>query len=181
MESMKNLFSIGNSVSIFFAALLFISIICIFLFDNDSIAPYQSKGDIPLIELNDFVAYEISKDEVKAKLSAKNAKRFAKYEELNEVVLDKTSQNINDKITAKKAIKRENIIYFDDGVQNIRDNYEIYSQKATYDIDSKLISGRDKFYIQSKFERIDGENIEYDAKSGVLKAKNVKAILKPKQ
>ncbi|MDE6886627.1 MAG: hypothetical protein K2P17_06285 [Helicobacteraceae bacterium] len=178
---MKSLLNIGNSVSLFFILLLISCIIIIFSFDKSATLTYNTIGEIPLIEINDFTAYEITKDALNTKITAKNAKRFDNYEEMSNIELEKKSNQILDKLTAPTALKKENIIYFDNGVKNLRDDFEMFSTKAIYHIDSKIINGNGNFHITSPSQNIIGQNIYYDMQSGNIKAINIQAKLKPKE
>ena len=129
---MKNLFNIGNSVSLFIAFLLFLGIVVIFSFDKNAVSPYVNPGDIPKIELNNFTIYQIDNENLLTKMHAQNAKQFEKFEEFSDVVLERLNNNIIDTITTKKAIKKDDAIFFDEGVNDNRDGYDLYSTKGIY-------------------------------------------------
>lgn len=175
---MKNLLNIGNSVSVFFFFLLILSIIIIFLFDKNIISPYVSPIDIPKVELNNFTIYQINTENLLIKLNAKNAKQFDKFEELNDVVLERQNVGVLDTITAPLAIKKDDMIIFDEGVHYLRLGYDLYSTKGVYYITDNIMEGEGNFFIKGNFQNIIGNNIYYDAKNGITKADNVNAKLK---
>lgn len=177
---MKNLLNIGNSVSLFFVFLLFVSIVIIFSFDKDTVMPHVNVGDIPKIELNNFTIYQINNENLLTKLYARNAKQFDKFEEFSDVILERLNNDIIDKMATKSAIKKDNVIFFDDGVNNSRDGYDLYSTKGVYHIDKNILEGNGFFSINGNFQDIKGDNIYYDANTGLLSAKNINAKLNVK-
>ena len=174
---MKNLLNIGNSVSLFFIFLLFVSVVVIFSFDKNEVVPYMNPGDIPKIELNNFTIYQIDKDNLLTKLHARNAKQFEKFEEFSDVVLERLNNNIIDRLTTSNAIKKDNAIFFDEGVNNNRDGYDMYSTRAVYFIDRNTLEGSGFFRINGNFQDIKGDDVYYDGKTGVVFAKNIQAKL----
>lgn len=174
------IFGIANSVSMFFIALLAVSIIIVPSFDVSHTPPRFTKSTMPKIEINNFTAFEVTQDALISKLTAKNGKQFenenkATIEELSDIVVERNSDAF-DTLSAKSARKIGDNIYFDNGVKNLRDGYEMYSRIATYNLQSKALNGKDDFYIKSKFEDIKGENISYE--SGIIKAQNITAKIK---
>lgn len=178
---MKNFLNVGNSVSLFFVFLLILSVIIIFSFDKNIVTPYVSPGDIPKIELNNFTIYQINNENLLMKLYAKNAKQFDKFDEFSDVLLERLNNNIIDKITAPIAIRKDNIIFFDQGVNDFRDGYDIYTTKGIYHIDKNIMEGEGSFSIKGNFQNIIGEDIYYDAEHGITKAKNIQAKLSTKK
>ena len=178
---MKNLLNIGNSVSLFFTFLLLLSIVVIFSFDKNAVTPYVSPGDIPKIELNNFTIYQISSENLLTRLYAQNAKQFDKFEEFSDVVLERLNNNIIDTITTKSAIKKDNAIFFDNGVNDNRDGYNLYSKKGVYHIDKNTLEGKGFFSINGNFQDIKGDDIYYDANTGLISAKNINAKLNVKK
>ena len=175
---MKNLLNIGNSVSFFFIFLLIFSVIAIFSFDNNRTTSYLNPIDVPKIEFNNFTIYQINNENLLTKLQAKNAKQFDKFEEFNDVVLERLNKNIIDKIITSNAIKKEDAIFFNNGVNNFRDGYDLHTKSGVYYIDSNILDGNGDFYIKGNFQDIKGEDIYYDANKGIITAKNINAKLK---
>lgn len=175
-----SVFNTANSVPIFFIA-LFVGSIAILLSFNVSYTPtHAPTQQMPKIELYNFTAYEIDDKALLTKLSAKNGKQFelpnkSTIEELSDVLVERNSEAF-DTLQARKARKVGNDIYFDEGVKNVRDGYEIYSDIAIYNLQNKGIKGRDNFYIKSAFEDIKGKNISYE--NGFIKAQDIKAKIK---
>ena len=188
---MKNLFSIGNSVSLFFAGLLIFSVAIVFCFDTNRVAPHFSPNSMPKIEVNNFTAYEITADALISKLTAKNGKQFdianstkkgaknEQFEELSDITLERKGDSF-DMLKAKTAKRIGDEIFFDNGVSDVRDGYEMYSEVAHYDLKTRILQGKRNFYIKSKSEDIKGENVRYDAQNGVIKADKISAKLKLK-
>lgn len=182
---MKSLFHIGNSVSLFFTALLLLSIIIIFSFDKNAISPYASPSSVPKIEVGDFIAYEIDDTSLLSKLIGSNAKQFDSFEEItNAEFYRKSSDSTNnsgfDVLKAPTAIRKDNIIYFDNGVHSQKNGYDMYSKIAVYNVNSKLLDGKEDFSIISEFDDIKGQNLYYDSINGIARANNIKAIFKPR-
>lgn len=177
---LREKFSTANSVTIFFIALFIGSIFIVLSFSANYAPPPISTHKMPKIEIRNFTAYEIDDKALLTKLSAKQGKQFelpnkATTEELSDVIVERNSEAF-DTLHAHKARKAGDNIYFDEGVKNVRDGYEIYSDIAIYDLQTKAIKGRDDFYIKSAFEDIKGKNISYE--NGFIKAQNIKAEIK---
>lgn len=177
-----SVFTVANSVSLFFVALLLCSVIVVLSFNTDFTPPHFTKSTMPKIEINHFTAFEITQEALLSKLKAKNGKQFesenkSTIEELSDIVVERNSDTF-DVLSAKSAKKIGDNIYFDNGVKNIRNNYEAYSQSAIYHIPSKALKGSNDFYIKSPFEDIKGENFSYEG--GFIKAQNIRAKIKLK-
>ncbi len=177
---MKNLFNIGNSVSFFFISLLVFSSIAVFLFDDDKERVYLNPIDLPKIEFNNFIIYHMNNENLITKMQAKNAKQFDKFEEFNDVVLERLNNNIIDKIVTSNAIKKDNVIFFNNGVNDFRDGYDLYTKSGVYYINDNILDGDGYFYINGNFQDIKGENVYYDANNGIVTANNIHAKLKIK-
>lgn len=189
-----NLINTGNSVSLFFLLLLIFSVAIVFSFETNRTPSQFSENSMPKIEINNFTAYEITSDSLLSKLTAKNGKQFEvatksakgansakkeSFEELNDITLERKGESF-DLLKAKSAKRMGDEIFFDNGVSDLRDGYEMYSEVAHYDLKTRKLTGKEGFFIKSKSEDIKGENIRYDSQNGVIKADNIKAIIKLK-
>lgn len=187
-----NLINTGNSVSLFFAGLLCMSVVIVFCFDTNRTAPQFSPNTMPKIEINNFTAYEITQDSLISKLTAKNGKQFEitpkgnakdakkeQFEELSDITLEHKSESF-DTLKAPSAKRVGDEIFFDNGVSDVRDGYEMYSEVAHYDLKTRKLTGKNGFFIKSKSEDIRGENIRYDSLDGVIKAEKIHAKIKLK-
>ncbi len=185
-----NLINTGNSVSLFFLLLLIFSVAIVFSFETNRPIPQFSQSDMPKIEINNFTAYEITSDSLLSKLTAKNGKQFEvatkgkgatkeSFEELSDITLERKGESF-DLLKAQNAKRIGDEIFFDNGVSDLRDGYEMYSEVAHYDLKTRKLTGKEGFFIKSKSEDIKGENIRYDSQNGVIKADNIKAKIKLK-
>lgn len=183
-----NLINTGNSVSLFFLLLLVFSVAIVFSFDTNHTLPQFSENSMPKIEINNFTAYEITQNALISKLTAKNGKQFEiainttkkeQFEELSDIILEHNGETF-DLLKAQSAKKVGDEIFFDNGVSDLRDGYEMYSEVAHYDLKTRKLIGKQSFFIKSKSEDIKGENIRYDSQSGIIKADNIKAKIKLK-
>ena len=187
-----NLINTGNSVSLFFLLLLIFSVAIVFSFETNRIPPQFSENFMPKIEINNFTAYEITSDSLLSKLTAKNGKQFEvatksaksgakkeSFEELSDITLERKGESF-DLLKAQSAKRVGDEIFFDNGVSDLRDGYEMYSEVAHYDLKTRKLTGKEGFFIKSKSEDIKGENIRYDSQNGIIKADNIKAKIKLK-
>lgn len=187
-----NLINTGNSVSLFFLLLLIFSVAIVFSFETNRIPPQFSENSMPKIEINNFTAYEITSDSLLSKLTAKNGKQFEvatksaksgakkeSFEELSDITLERKGESF-DLLKAQSAKRVGDEIFFDNGVSDLRDGYEMYSEVAHYDLKTRKLTGKEGFFIKSKSEDIRGENIRYDSQNGIIKADNIKAKIKLK-
>lgn len=187
-----NLINTGNSVSLFFLLLLIFSVAIVFSFETNRTPPQFSENSMPKIEINNFTAYEITSDSLLSKLTAKNGKQFEvatksaksgakkeSFEELSDITLERKGESF-DLLKAQSAKRVGDEIFFDNGVSDLRDGYEMYSEMAHYDLKTRKLTGKEGFFIKSKSEDIKGENIRYDSQNGIIKADNIKAKIKLK-
>ena len=187
-----NLINTGNSVSLFFLLLLIFSVAIVFSFETNRTPPQFSENSMPKIEINNFTAYEITSDSLLSKLTAKNGKQFEvatksaksgakkeSFEELSDITLERKGESF-DLLKAQSAKRVGDEIFFDNGVSDLRDGYEMYSEVAHYDLKTRKLTGKEGFFIKSKSEDIRGENIRYDSQNGIIKADNIKAKIKLK-
>ena len=187
-----NLINTGNSVSLFFLLLLIFSVAIVFSFETNRTPPQFSENSMPKIEINNFTAYEITSDSLLSKLTAKNGKQFEiatksaksgakkeSFEELSDITLERKGESF-DLLKAQSAKRVGDEIFFDNGVSDLRDGYEMYSEVAHYDLKTRKLTGKEGFFIKSKSEDIKGENIRYDSQNGIIKADNIKAKIKLK-
>ncbi|MGX2982529.1 hypothetical protein [Helicobacter sp. 23-1045] len=177
---LQSKFNAGSGVTAFFIALLAISIAIVLSFDTAPHAKQIAPQKLPKIEIFNFTAYEIDKTALLTELIAKNAKQFelpdkSTQEEIFEMTLKRNGTSF-DTLYAPSARKVGDVIYFDDGVKNLRDGYEAHSDIAVYDLRSKVLKGRDNFYIKSAFEDIKGLHFNYE--NGVIQAQNIHAKIK---
>lgn len=177
---MKNSLNIGNSVSLFFIILLFVSIAIIFSFDKKVFSPYAYVSDVPKIEINNFTAYEINETTLLSKLIGSNAKQYDSFEEITNANFYRNSDDGFDTLQAPTAIRKDNIIYFDNGVNAQKNGYDIYSKIALYNVNEKILTGKGDFSIVSKFDNIKGKNLYYDFTNGIARANYINAVLKPR-
>lgn len=172
---MKNLLNIGNSITIFFFILLIASIVVIFSFNQNNNYSYDSYNNIAKLEINNFILYQISDKDLLLKLKALNAKQYDTFEEFSKVSIDRYVNNKLDTIYAYNAIKKNDILLFDNGVQDTRDEYTFYTKEGIYYIKDNVLKGKNAFEINGKEHKITGNNIFYDAKSGIIEAYDIDA------
>ena len=114
-----------------------------------------------------------------AEYLAKKGAKNEQFEELSDITLEHRGESF-DTLKAKSAKRIGDEIFFDNGVSDVREGYEMYSEVAHYDLKTRILQGKRNFYIKSKSEDIKGENVRYDAQNGVLKADKISAKLKLK-
>ncbi len=131
-------------------------------------------------ELKDFIQYDFNSSSVNFKLTSTYGEEIDNIWYLkNPIVVNDTIQSL----TSKKSIvkKSDNIEFIDDVVIVKRDGKIYNSQKAFYDIATKIVTTPDKFVIKTEnSDIINGVNMEYDADKKITKAKQVKAVFKLK-
>lgn len=181
---MKISLNIGSSVSFLFWTLLVASALGAVLFDKTTPKNAAARANLPKIELNNFTLFEIAPNGLALKLSAQNAKQFIENgaknptrEEFREVVLERNINGAMEVISAPVAVKKDAVIFFDEGARTLRGGYEMESQKATYRIDEKTLTGRGDFRILGNGQNIAGQDIFYDMGAKIIRAENITARL----
>ncbi len=130
-------------------------------------------------ELINFTQYDFNTTTINFKLTSKYG------EEVADIWYLKTPKVVNldiKQLTSKRAIVRKNsIIEFINSVELIKfDGKKYNSQRAFYNIKSRVLTTPDKFTIFNEYDMINGRNMEYDAAKKVTKAKKVRATFKVK-
>ena len=156
---------------------LIFSIVIVFSFNDNFYDTKIVNNDLPKIEINNFIIYQINDENLDLIVNAASAKQFSNFEEFSNVVLKKYANGMLDTISAPKAIKKGDNIFFDNGVKNIRNGYSIYSREGVYDLVLNVFKGKDDFNISNEYHNIKGNNISFDSKKGIVEAYDIKAKL----
>lgn len=178
---MKHLLTIGNSITVFFSILLTSSILLIIFFNVDNGKVYYSDKQFPKIEINDFTLYQIDNKNLILQLNAVNAKQYDMFEEFSHIIMKRYVNNEIDTISAPNAIKKGNILFFNDGLGYDRGGYIFHTQEGVYSIDDGILKGNKSFSIKNEYQNILGNNIYYDSKKGLIKAYDIKAEFESKK
>lgn len=175
---MKTLLTTGNSIVVFFSVLLVSSVLIIIFFNADSGGKYFNDERFPKIEINNFTLYQINNKNLVLQLQASNAKQYDMFEEFNEITMRRYVNGDIDTIFAPSAIKKDNVLFFNDGLENSRAGYVFHTQEGIYYVDDNILQGNKSFSMNGEYQMILGNNIYYDAKNGLIRANDIQAKFK---
>lgn len=130
-------------------------------------------------ELIDFTQYDFNTTTINFKLTSQYGEEIADiwYLKSPKVV----NLDIKQLISKRAIVSKNNTIEFINSVELIKyDGKKYNSQRAFYNIKSRILTTPDKFTIFNEHDRVNGINMEYDAAKKITKAKKVRAIFKIK-
>ena len=122
-------------------------------------------------EINNFIEYEINATKLQHTLKAKNAQEIKKkwYLKNPNIKTDKLES-----LSSKSSIASSKKIEFYTNVVAVKVDGTVYkSNKATYNTKTKMLTTPKKFTINRYVDIVTGNNLHYDAKRKITKAKDV--------
>jgi LPS export ABC transporter protein LptC len=129
-------------------------------------------------EIIDFVEYDINSTSQVYKLYGKKA------EEIGDLWYLTNPKIVNSEIESlisKRAISKGDNIEFINDVKLVKvDGKKYSSQRAIYNIKTKIITTPNKFLISKEYDMVKGNGMKYNTSKQETKAKNVKATFKIK-
>ena len=122
-------------------------------------------------EINNFIEYEINSTKLQHTLRAKRAENVNNNWYLNEpnITTDKIES-----LSSKSSILTPKNLKFYNNVVAVKADGTIYkSDKATYNLETKILTTPKKFTINRQVDIVTGKDLHYDAKRKITKAKDV--------
>ena len=178
----KSLKSISYRIYAFFIGLLGLSLLSIVFFTSNY-APRQDIGtEVPNIGISDFTLYLMSLSYLQAVSSGYKAMRYNDYEEIYELHFHQYNpQNANEYIYSPFVVSKNSLYTFPQGADYIReDSVYFWSAQGVYDYKKRIFEGKGDFKMTNQSNRINGQNIYYNAFDEHIRADSIKAIFKEK-
>jgi len=137
----------------------------------------QKFIDVPLLDMNTFVMYELNSTGLSTLMSGDKALRYKDRYVVNKIDFTDSSRKFISNLKADLGIYKDNVIDLKGNVTLLReDGLSLNSELITYNRKS-LIAKTDKKYTALMEEnKMQGDSIIYDIKNKKIKSKNVTII-----
>jgi LPS export ABC transporter protein LptC len=136
----------------------------------------SDRNDIDFTDIafEDIKGYLITKDGCKSKLEAKKLLKYKNHAEAYQVKTEFLKQDKKNYIQANKAIIKDDIIHLTDHV-NYENNESLHlkSEDLVYNSKTKETIIDTLFTLTTDRGKVDGNNLIYDQKNGIIKAENI--------
>jgi len=133
--------------------------------------------NIPLVTFNDSTFYLIDDKEVKQKVKSSQIKSYKNKDELYDAtILIKNEYNKTNTISAQYIIKQndEYQLYQNVNIKiNTKDKIILNSDYIKYDLSKNILSNNKEFELRYNNSLILGDNLFYNNKYNIIKAKNI--------
>ena len=168
----------GSKVErVLFISILAVSVL-VFYLTTKKYTETKMVSNEKSIELNNFIEYDINSSSLLSTLLSDQAYQINNIWFLTKPVV--TTDTI-EYLKSKRALSKNGVIEFIDNVRVLqRDGKKYASDKSFYSIHTKKIITPGKFVLSNLSHKMQGVEMEYDIKTKVTRAKNVKGFFKIK-
>ena len=169
----------GSSPYLFFTLLLLFSIGAVVMYEprflGGASAAYNES--IAYVELDRFSYYEVGTQGVLTHATGEKGYRFAHKDVIEGLFLAQflPREQRFEQLRTDLGIRREEKLSFPKGVTYMREG-SFSAQKGEYDLKRRYFRGEGSFEFTRAGSRAQGQNIRYDSRSGIIQAKDVKAV-----
>lgn len=162
------------SINVFFVIVLG-GLLAMFGYFKPLYSQKQNSEDIPKIELESFIVYEVGINGMERFFEGKEGKRFSDRYEVSSAKFSDNSKPLLESIYADTAHYKDNFITLSGNVHYIReDGLEFRSKEGTFDQNNSIIRTKGNFVITQKGNRIDGTKLYYNSKQDTVSADAVR-------
>jgi len=162
----------GRRVELFLILAIAIVVLIPFGINIKNSQTKASKIEEKSSEINNFIEYEINATNLQHTLRATRAQEVNAKWHLQEPNI--TTDKIKSLSSNSSIVSNKNIIFTENVVAIKRDGTVYKSNKAIYNTKNRKLTTPDKFTITRKVDIVTGKELNYNAKTKVTKAKNVK-------
>lgn len=158
---------------------LFIGIILlsVFAFFKPLHVQIEAPKELAQIELNDFIVHEINPRGVKTILGGTHAQRFEDRYVVDDINLTDRSEQHIENMRADFGVYKASMITLDDHIRFTRDDGIVFeADHATYDLNKSIVRVPGPFVMWQDQDKIKGQDLIYNSKSGDISAKRVKGL-----
>lgn len=135
----------------------------------------QNGDEIPKIELESFIVYEVGSHGIEHFFEGEKGKRFNDRYEVSSAKFSNNSKQLLESIRADDARYKDNVIALTGNVHYVReDGLEFRSNEGTYDENHSLIRTQGPFVITQNHNRIDGTKLLYNTVLDTVSANSVR-------
>ncbi len=162
------------SINVFFVIILG-GLLSMFGYFKPLYSQKQNSEDIPKIELESFIVYEVGIDGMERFFEGKEGKRFDDRYEVSSAKFSDNTKPLFDSISADNAHYKDNFLTLSGNVHYVReDGLEFHSKEGTFDQNSSIVRTKGNFVITQKANRIDGTKLYYNSKLDTVSADAVR-------
>ncbi len=134
----------------------------------------QKFVDVPLLDMNTFIMYELNNTGLLTLMSGEKALRYKDRYVVNKIDFTDNSRQFISNMKADLGIYKNSIIDLSGDVTYIReDGLEIASQQIVYNRKNSIAKSDKIFTANLGKNDIEGSSVMYDAKNRRVKSKNV--------
>lgn len=152
------------------------ALVAIFLFFKPMKVDIANPGEMPQIELEHFVVYDVTEAGVKTILAGAYARRFEDRYTVDDVnVTDRTEAHVQT-MQADHGVYKEPIILLKHDVRYRRDDgVRFLTEQLEYNQSSADIVARGSFVLWQGKDRVTGSALRYNTVSGEASGKHIVA------
>jgi LPS export ABC transporter protein LptC len=162
------------SINVFFAVLLG-GLLAMFAYFKPSTPQNKNTKEVPKIELESFVVYEISARGVDRFFEGNVGKRFNDRYEVSSAKFSNNSKQLFESIRADEARYKDDFLTLTGNVHYVReDGLEFRSAEGTFDQNISVIRTKGPFVITQNHNRIDGTRLYYNTDQDTVTADAVR-------
>lgn len=162
------------SINIFFVAVLG-GLLAMFGYFKPLYSQKHGTEDIPRIELESFIVYEVGVGGVERFFEGKEGKRFDDRYEISSAKFSDNSKSLFETIRADNARYKDDFVALTGNVHYVRDDgLEFRSSEGTYDQKSSIIRTKGNFVITQNGNRVDGTKLYYNSAQDTVSADAVR-------
>jgi len=162
-------------VTHFFAGMLLLSL-SLFIFLKPEAVVKVSGEKVPLLEIEDFTVYKITKVGVENIMSGSSGKQYDTYYEVKNAHYIENKSELGQHLYADRGRFEKDIAYLNDNVRYFRDDgLSFESDKAVYNTKKELLYVPDDFVLSQNENIIYGKELHYNTKTGKIEADHIDA------
>jgi hypothetical protein len=154
----------------------------IYLFFKPLHVEIDAPEELAQIELNGFTIYEVSPRAVKTILAGERAQRFEDRYVVVDINLTDRSHGYRDNMQAHEGVYRNGIVTLDEDVLFHRNDGSWFTtQHALYDQNRSIVRTYGSFIFWRGTDYLEGQDLFYDIRNEVARAKKVRGIYEIKE
>jgi len=162
------------SINLFFLMIL-TALITMFAYFKPSDAQDKKNGEIPKIELESFVVYEIGSYGIERFFEGEEGKRFDDRYEISSAKFSNNSKTLFESIRSDNALYKGDLITLTGNVHYLRaDGMEFRSDEGTFDQKNSIIRTSGPFVLTQNQNRVDGTKLYYNTEQESVSADAVR-------
>lgn len=158
------------SINLFFLLLLG-AMLSMFAYFKPSSAHDTMSGEVPRIELESFVIYEVEPQGVKRFFEGQEGKLFDERYEITSAKFSNNAKHLLESVQSDHALYQDDFITLKGNVRYQReDGLQFRSDEGTYDQNRSIIRTKGDFVITQNRNRIEGTKLDFNIDQDTVSA-----------